>query len=512
MDTILKHQISKMETNPNPADIIYEKYMADILSQIPSSGDYKILSGTENSQVSFFFKDASTSKINEALYNNILSQRVRDAQSQTSIGSIELTSSAFNNSYLQLYTSLRFQLSQADKATQQKLIAETSASVNALVPIWNAWVKASASDVLPLPENDTNTALVIITATMTTTWLNPEFEQKLQTDPAYPYEHMSEFNLIFSKMPLSVPMQMRQGIQAIYNAQGAAGGLTTKVSIATQTINAIKSNVVDPDRDNGGVELTSDKFIPGLGFKPDEALVLVNQLSANPPTSTLTSSASVVRSQDTVKVSNKQSSGGISIPIFSFLSWGSASGGSSSSIFNENYVGSEFDVDIVVNNPTVNTPLVATPELYNISTQQGWMNADPVREALKNGTKTDVTGYVFDGGVPSFDFKKDGNFGYISTLMFSQFLELKLTFKQCDVEKVKKYFEQHSSASVSFLGISLGSTSQSSSYSYDFSDEKQSSVTVTMKPSAPGYTPGTSNINQSLCQLLAVGVTYPFAE
>ena len=136
------------------------------------------------------------------------------------------------------------------------------------------------------------------------------------------------------------------------------------------------------------------------------------------------------------------------------------------------------------------------------------MNADSVLNAIKNGSTTDVTGYVFDGK-PSFDFGKDGNFGYINTLVYSQFFEIEIVFEQCESKKVEKYFEQHSSSSISFLGIPLGGASESSSYSYSYSSKTESTITVILKPNPPGYISGTSDITQSLCQLIAVGVTYP---
>ena len=59
---------------------------------------------------------------------------------------------------------------------------------------------------------------MMMTATLTGPWLNPEDLPKLQEDPSYPYQHMNDFNKIFSNIPLSVPKQMRDGIKAVYNA------------------------------------------------------------------------------------------------------------------------------------------------------------------------------------------------------------------------------------------------------------------------------------------------------
>ncbi len=112
---------------------------------------------------------------------------------------------------------------------------------------------------------------------------------------------------------------------------------------------------------------------------------------------------------------------------------------------------------------------------------------------------------------PNFNFNENADFGFINSLVFSQFLEISISFEKCDSKQVRKYFEEHTDTGVYFLGIRLGGVSQSASYSYSYSEETTTSIKVTIKPVAPGYVPGTDSINQSLSQLVAVGVEYPFA-
>lgn len=493
---------------------VFAEYMAGIIKQIPVPGTLSALTNTEDAQVSFYYQSPVDNSINASIYNNILALRVHSVGELDGVNQAELlTGSTFVNAYHQLYLSLIYQLSQSDQATYQQLLANVSHSLTTLTPIWNSWVDAWGSDSSPAIKKlsaNTNDALIYVTGVLNAFWLNPAYKATLQADPGYPYEHINNFDQIYSLIPLTVPTTMRDQIKAVWNAQGAAGGLTAQQSSATQTKQAILYNIQKPSADNGGMILAGGAAaIPGLVFTgtPDQ---LTNELKSNPPNTTFTYSATVSKAEDKTLTFNASVSGGIRIPIDYFFTV-NASGGASSSIFNEDYCGSDYSVSVVVNNPTTQPLMSVSPLAYNISNGQGWFDADPIKQALANGNNTNVTGWVFDGGAPKYDFGKNGDFGYVKTLILSQFLEIHMTFKNCSSTQVKQYFEQHSSSSIKFCGIKIGSASESSSTSYSYSNETESTITVTMKPNAPGYVPGTTDITQSLCALVAVGINYPFA-
>lgn len=519
MNALIKRNALKSATAlgviEDPASQVFAEYMANIIKQIPTSAPLTLLIGTANAQASFYFKSPTTSEINDNLYNNILSPRVIGMDKQSGINQAKLEASTFINAYNQLYLSLRYQLSQADHATEQKLVAAVAGTITTLRPIWNAWVQAYGSSATPsIPElnvNNTDVALMQLTGTLQTQWVNSQYAGILQSDPSYPYVHMNDFDTIFNQIPATVPALMRNQIKQVYNAQGAEGGLTAQIANATQTLNGIRNNIQHPTAENGGLKLTgSSKMIPGMTFQPDDPITLVNEIGANPPTQVFKYSSTVTRSEAQMLSVSTSGSGGINIPILNFFSVG-ISGGFSTSIFQEEYAGSKYTVDVTVNNATLQPMFTVEPQLYNIATAQGWLNADPVKQAVENGTRTDVTGYVFDGGLPNFNFGEGGDLGFINAIVFSQFLELSITFEQCNSKQVKDYFEQHANVSLRFLGIPLGGISESSSYSYSYREETATSITVTMKPNAPGYVPGGTSITQSLCNLVAVGVKYPFA-
>ena len=496
----------------DPTEQVFEEYMSKIIKKLPNPGSLKMLKGTSNGQASFVFKSPSTLDINSTLYNNQISPRVVGKGQKYGVDQVEFAQSTFTNDCLDVYNKLEYQLSQADTARQQENDAKTAAAVRKLIPVWNDWVKAiQPTDVKPLDSVNTNIALIQMTATLTSVWLNPEYAPILAEDPEYPYVNLTEFNTIFNKIPLSVPKLMRGLMIDIYGVQGTTGSVTAQLATASTTLQGIRTNITSPTAATGGLPLAgTEKLIPGMKFEPDEALALINQLKGQTGTVKASYSATVTKTEETVLTVDASVSGGIRIPILSFLSWGT-SASARTSIFQRDFAGSKFSVEVIVNNPTVNPVFSITPLLYNISTNQGWLTESPVMQALKNEGNPDVTGYVFTSP-PNFDFSVGGDFGYINTMIFSQFLEFSLRFDDCNSKEVKRTFETELKTGISFLGIPLGGSSVKSSYSYAYSAETDTSITVTMKPNAPGYIPGTADIMQSLCGLIAVGTIYPFAE
>jgi hypothetical protein len=516
LQEILKENAT-VKTIGTPAEYdVYAEYMSNIIKQLPNPGKLKLLTNTSSAQASFYFLDDATSAVNSTLYNNLLNQRIEGEGTVNGVDQVGLTQDAFTNSYLSVYTKLRYQLSPNDKATQQRVNADVASTVRALTPVWNAWFEAiEPKDVKKLNPTNTDIALIQMTNTLNTVWLNPEYKETLQKDSAFPYTHLNDFNTIYSNIPLSVSKQMRDYMIEVFNKSGAAGAITADIANATQTLAGIIDNIQKPttgDDGNGGMPVTgSDKAIPGLKFEPARPNALIEQLSTYPASSVYRISKRVTKSSETTLNVEASVSAGISIPILSFFSVG-VSGGAKTSIFERDYSGSDFRVEIVVNNATLSPLMSSSPLLYNISTRQGWMSTSPVKDAIKNGypAPSGITGYVFNSE-PNFNFDKGADFGYINSLVFSQFLEINISFDKCDSKQVRKYFEEHIDTGVYFLGIRLGGASQSSSYSYSYSEETATSIKVTVKPQAPGYVPGTDNINQSLSQLVAVGVEYPFA-
>ncbi|TDO77340.1 hypothetical protein EV143_104103 [Flavobacterium chryseum] len=491
---------------------IYAEYMSNIILQLPNSGQLQFLTGTSSGQASFYFKN-NQGAVNSSLYNNFLDQRIAGEGTQYGVRQVALTSDSFINSYLSVYTKLRYQLSPNDKARQQLLYGKVSSTVRKIIPLWNAYVdEFQPNNIFKLHETNTDIALIQITDVLNTVWINTEYILTLKEDPSFPYNHISDFRNIYNQIPETVPVEMVELMVEIYKISGEAGATTAEIANAVHTTAIIIYNLVHPTHENKGLSLTgSEKLIPGLLFEPEYPDDIVNQLSNNPAVSYTNNNDVVKLSSELLKI-NIVNSEDLTISPLKFLS-NTLESGEINSVFKETFSGASYVVEAIVYNPVVNPQMKSTPVPFDIISNTGWMFSEPVKEAIKNGypAPTGVTGYVFNSE-PNFNFKEGGDFGFIKSFVFSQFLELYITFNECNVDKVKKYFEENKKSKFEFLGKSVGNPSQTFSCSCEFGSETNESVTVIIRPAAPGFIlPDSSDVANSSCQLIAVEIVYPFA-
>jgi len=491
---------------------IYAEYMSNIISQLPNSSRLQFLLGTSSAQASFYFMD-NKGAVNASLYNNLLNQRVLGEGTQYGVKQVSLTLDSFINSYLSVYTKLRYQLSPSDKATQQRINVSVAATIRELVPLWNTWVNQfQPKSVSKLNETNTDIALIQITDTLNTIWINHEYIETLKEDPSFPYVHIDDFKNIYNQIPKTVINEMVELMINVYKLSGAAGQITSCIANAIHTLAGIISNLQRPTKENKGLSLTgSSKLIPGLLFEPINPDDIINQLNTNPVVLYSNNNKVVKLSSNLLKIKivNSQE---VTISPLRFLS-NTLENGIITSVFKETFSGTSYFVEAIVNNPVVNPQMKYTPRPFDIMSNTGWMLSEPVQEAIKNGypSPTGITGYVFNSK-PSFNFDKDGDFGFINSIVFSQFLELYITFTDCDVKKVKNYFEKNKESKFNFLGKPIGKPSMTFPYSYRFSNETNETIMVVIKPEPPGYLPPNNNdITSSSCQLVAVEIIYPFA-
>lgn len=505
-------KIAETISDTNEEYQIYAEYMSNIILQLPNSDKLQFLTGTSSGQASFYFKN-SQGFVNASLYNNFLNQRISGEGVQYGVRQAGLTLDSFINSYLSVYMKLRYQLSQSDKAAQQKINIDVASTVTQLAPIWNTYVtQFEPKGISKLNETNTDIALIQITDALNTVWINPQFILKLKENPSYPYEHLDEFAAIYNQIPKTVPNTMIELMINIYKVSGAAGEITSRIAYAIHTLAIIINNLLRPNNENKGLSLTgTKKFIPGLIFEPGDPENIIDQLNENPVVSYTNNNNVIKLSSGLLKV-NLSELDEITIPPLRFLS-NTLENGTSSSVFKEAFSGTSYFVEAIVNNPVINPQLRITPEPFNILTNTGWMFSEPVKDAVKNGypAPTDITGFVFNSE-PNFNFSEGGDFGFINSLVFSQFLELYITFTDCNVGKVKKYFETNRSSKFSFLGKSVGNPSETFTYEYEFGNETDNCVVVKIKPAPPGYRPPEASVEDSSCQLVAVEIVYPFAE
>ncbi|MEM8931443.1 MAG: hypothetical protein AAGE94_09725 [Acidobacteriota bacterium] len=500
----------------DPVENVYAEYMAHIIRQIPSSERLDLLVGPGNAQASFYFRSPIDGAINTNLYNNLLSPRIADVGSAYGVRQATTKGSTFVNDYDEVYTRIRFALSTADRTALSLLDAKVTPSIAMLQPLWNAWVLADGRfetpPVSPLSD-DVESALIEMTAVLQTRWVNPEVIPILRADPSYPYVHLEQFDRIFSRIPSSVPSTMRRAILDVYAAQGAGGALTARVSAANQTLRQTRHAIQTPTADNGGQPLSgSGERVPGATFRPTEAEDLVRQLGRS-PVETLHYTNRVQRVDDEASVTTLlvHASDDRELPITAhhFFSYGHPDG-RRDSIFDQPFAGSEYVVDVKVKNPTLHPMMEVSPLPLDLLTGRGWLDAEPIRAAIVNEGQSDVTGFVFDGGAPPYDFGEQGDFGFIHTLVLSQFLELTLIFEDCDAPRVERYFRRHDGEPANFLDIPLPDP-ELGIYSIDVRRRDATCTEIVLAPKPPGFIPPGPEITNSLCFLVAVGVCYPVA-
>lgn len=516
MDTIIsKNPLASVVVELSDPQMAWNEIMNNLIQKIPGFDDsFYRCNGVSNETASFYFKGDNDGAINDVLYNNLIAPRLKYAGSQNGLKSVDIQSSNFTTDYQSVFSKIIYNLSAADEALQQRQAAEVAADIKKLAPVWNSWVDDNGEDgdakgIKKMDSGDANGSLMIMTNTLLGKWLNKdEYESKIRNDRSYIYTHINEFSKIFSKMPLTVPQRMCDLIIEVLQTQGSAGTITTQISLANQVLMGIRSNISNPSEENGGLPLTNTtKLIPGRIFQPDEPLTVQKFLTTNPAQNEVSYEFSVNKSEDTKVTIDFNGSASFTIPIVAFV--GVKVGGSAEGhIFNEDYTGVSYSVKVTCKNVMSIPNLSINPLLYDVSTQIGWMNASVLQEAIKNGVQNVNTGYSFTSK-PNFDFGLEGDFGYLEGLILSQFPSVEITFNECDVTKVKKYFEQHAYAKVTFLGIPLGGVSETTTYDYSYSNETQTSISVTMNPPAPGIIPGAVDITGSLCQLLAINAEFP---
>lgn len=502
----------KSMSNDTTEQQVYAEYMSNIILQLPNSEKLQFLTGTSSGQASFYFMN-NQGVVNGTLYNNFLNQRISGKETQYGVRQVSLTSDSFINSYLSVYSKLRYQLSKSDEAAQKEVYANVSSTVRKLIPLWNAYVmEFKPKNISKLHETNTDIALIQITDALNTAWINPDYVLILKEDPSFPYNHIDDFRNIYNQIPTTVGDEMIILMIKIYELSGTAGAVTAAIANAVHTQAGIIYNLAIPSHESKGLPVTgSDKLTPGFLFEGSSPDDIVNQLSTYPRVSYTNNNEVEKLSSELLKITLLNSDD-ITISALEFLS-NTLENGAKSTVFKETFTGTSYVVEAIVNNPVIHPQFKITPVPFDARSNTGWMLNEPVKQAIKNGcpAPTDVTGYVFNSE-PNFNFNEGGDFGFINSIVFSQFLELYITFKDCNVGKVKSYFEKNRSAEFNFLGKSVGSPVETLPYTYEMENENNNCIAVIIKPAPPGYIPpDSSDITASSSQLVAVEVVYPFA-
>ena len=131
----------------------------------------------------------------------------------------------------------------------------------------------------------------------------------------------------------------------------------------------------------------------------------------------------------------------------------------------------------------------------------------PILDAIKNQGK-DVSGYQFAPS-PGIDFSNNGPFGLLQGVAIANYPSATIVIKSSSYQSIQTTFQQTVSVGISFLGIPLGSATEST-YSHSASSSStDSTVTIVLNP-PPNMVAGTNT--SAMGWILGAQTNYPAAQ
>ncbi|MEA3035878.1 MAG: hypothetical protein QOH04_1643 [Sphingomonadales bacterium] len=392
---------------------------------------------------------------------------------------------SFNNLYLQVIQSIYYGLSSADQSVLNNASAN---SVQQAGAVQRAWKSAFGS----LPAASANQTPIQAIAAQIVTWASP-------TTTLQAIRKSTNINNLLNNVPAGADAVVPVFVNYL-NALGPAVSLQDTLNANANYLQAAVNAIKSPSTGNGGLTLNDGSVVPAYQVTTQVSDILNSLKSGTPQVSVeMTVSRST---EDEFRVSVSGSTG-FSIPILDFLTIG-VSG--EASYFSDNLATTSNETSVSMTFPGVNYVTFQPVAMTLSGNTSSWFWVDPIRQAIAN-TGKDVSSFKF-APLPNVDFTAVGAFGYLQGVVISSYPTITITTKTSNYQKVQKTFEQSSSVSVSFLGIPLGSSSESTYSNHVTVDASSSTVTITLSP-PPNLVAGTQNDSQAW--VLGVVPNYPAA-
>lgn len=367
----------------------------------------------------------------------------------------------FTNLNIEVLSKISYTLSSSD---QQLLNAAQANAVNQQMALLTAWQTAYGS--LPPPQIGMQPIDVILN-TIATTWASPPTTLTAIQQSVNP-------RALLNTTPAS-GLPILPVLANYLNAMGATVPLLNSTTMNNAYLAKALAALQTPQASNGAMLLENNQYFPAYTMAnqlPD----IINNLSNTG--SSVSLSMQVTRTSAQEFQVSVAGSTGFSIPIYDFFTLGVTA---SASYFSDSIATTSNSVSISMSFPGV-TLVNYGPTQFNMSSSQGWYWMSPITQAIKNGTSSTVTGFKFSPQ-PGIDFSTNGNFGFLTGLAISNMPTIVITVVSSSYASIATTIKQSSSLKLSFLGIPLGSISEST-YSSDVQTESSTS-TVTIKLSPP---------------------------
>lgn len=282
------------------------------------------------------------------------------------------------------------------------------------------------------------------------------------------------------------------------NAQNTAR-LQTAWSKATDTLDAIVSNVGTPTESNGAFKTMDNQWVCAWDNLPSTSQLLESLQSE---TKQISISMSTDSFSDTSSTLHIESKADVVVP---FVWWmGLVNHEHSYDLSKYASSSSSLTVDVTFNGVTT-VPVV--PKAFD--GEKCWYDEFILNEiATKSGS--DATGYQLKGSEfdPEQVFGENGTLKRLKTLVIATQPTIHLTFTEFDQTQMSEAFDEKTTAEMDFFG-GLIHVNHQNEYSYsDYNyDENSKTLTVTIEPPKIGSS-GTAN-KQTAFILGGVAKTYP---
>lgn len=425
------------------------------------------------------------------LFNNLTYAWINSAL-KAGASPAQLDISLFTNKYIGVLSTVAYALSKADQAT---LVAAQRNANTQQAALLTAWQQAYGS--IP-PAQGSLQPIDVIMNTIANQWANPATNLNAM-------QQARNLNALLNNTPAS-GQPIRPVLASYLAALGSSISLQNQYTMNNgylqSALQAVQSAAAgNPPLGNGGLQLDNNTTVPAYTVSPQPSDI-VNALSdpsANPINLQMTVTRTTA-SEFRVSVSG---GGGFNIPVTSFFSVGV---GGSASYFSDQIATSSNSVSINMTYTGCNL-VNCGPLAYNMANGLGWAWFDPIRQAIQNGNK-DVSGFKFASD-PQTDFSTAGPFGFVDAVAISNYPSVEIVVKSSNYQSIQKVFQQQSSVSVSFLGIPLASSTESTYSSSTTVDASSSTVTIKLSPPQSLVA---GNTNQSVGWVLGAVLSYPCAN
>jgi hypothetical protein len=429
----------------------------------------------------YYYNDPANLSFNNATYSwiniNLLNNLPPVQQS---------TGNSFTNEMMSVLSKVTYKLSAADQVTLNNAYSNAQNQQMALLQNW----RAAFGSFPPGPGQPIDN----IMSTIATTWASPA----------------TTFNAIQNSINLNQLLNNApatgQGLFPLVanyvNALGSSVTLANAVTMNNAYVRLALNALQFPSATNGAIQTNdgTQKYYPAYTVNTPLTSI-INSLQNTSSTIQITMNVSIA-SESEYSVSIQ---GGTSfrIPFLDFFSLGV---GANASYFHDEIMKSSESVSITM---TFTGPTIVNyaPLAFNQSTQQGWFFMAPILDAIKNQGK-DISGYQFAPS-PGIDFSNNGPFGLLQGIAIANYPSAKIVIKSSSYQSIQTTFQQTVSVGISFLGIPLGSSTESTYSHSASSSSSDSTVTITLNP-PPNMVAGTSI--SSMGWILGAQTNYPAAS